>query len=210
MNKQPFRIGRITFDYPPIYQKKEGLAAGDRKDLLSAELKRRYSDVHFEMYTPLGDGGIRTAEDAEKCISLLKQNDVDCVVLDFDHWTRVALAIRLTLELNLPTALVACTIEGRNGITATTAVSASLKEADRGPIINLTERFMDTRPEEICTWLMGLSSLKALRSSKIMSFGGSYGADIPFTRVDESLLEQKFVSEIITEQEKWSIGVMEN
>jgi len=201
MNRQPFRIGRVTFDYPPLYQKKEGLSADAREDALSAELKRRYPDVLFDMYTPLGDGGVRTAEDAENCVTLLKQHDVDCLILEFDHWTRVALAIRLILDLNLPTALVANTTSGRNGITAATAIGASLKETDRGPVVNCTERFMDTRVDEICTWIMGISALKSLHSSRIMSFGGSYGAEIPFTRVDETLLEQMFVSEIMTEQE---------
>ena len=202
MNRiQSLHVGRVTFEYPPVYQKKEGVSEGNRKNRLLKELQSRLSPVFIEFIEPLENMGVRTALDVETCITRLKQGMVDCLILEFDHWTRVALAIRLIRELDVPTALIANTTGGRNGITAVTAVSASLNEADRGPVINLTERFMDTRPDEIHTWIMGIYSLKILRSSRIMSFGGSYGADIPFTRVDSSLIEHKFIAEIMTEQE---------
>ena len=128
---QPFRIGQIAFEYPPLYQKKEGLSEKKGEDQIFSGLKGRYPSLPFEVYNPLAGRGVRTAEDAEMCITLFKQHNVDCLILEFDHWTRVALAIRIILELNLPTALFAHTTNGRNGITAITAVSASLKEIDR-------------------------------------------------------------------------------
>jgi L-fucose isomerase-like protein len=40
-----------------------------------------------------------------------------------------------------------------------------------------------------------------MKKSRLMSWGGQYGADIPYTRSDQAELENRFVKEIITEQE---------
>jgi L-fucose/D-arabinose isomerase len=211
MEKQ-FNLGWITFDYPPIYKKKEAPPESPPSESALLDLLK---DNSFSVANPINaiestgisPGGIQDAKDLDASICFFKEKNVDCLIIELNHWTRVSLVIKLITELNLPAALVANTTGGRNGITAVTAASSSIREIDWGRTVNIHERFLDTDVDKLLLWLRSVRTAVLLKQSRIMSFGGSYGADIPFTRSDYSQLERSFVSEILTEQE---IVIIEN
>ena len=146
--------------------------------------------------------GVNTPQALAACADLFRREAVDCLLVDLFHWTRVPLVLDLVRELDLPTGLYANTRGPWNGVTAVTAASGSLREQPGLPRnARLAERFRDTEPEDLLAWLRGIAALRRLRRSRLLLWGGSYGADIPFTRGDPAALEGTLVREILTEQE---------
>ena len=146
--------------------------------------------------------GLNTPQALAACAELFRREAVDCLLVDLFHWTRIPLVIDLIRELDLPTGLYANTQGPWNGVTAVTAASGSLREQSGGSRnVRLVERFRDTEPEDLLVWLRAIAALRRLRRSRLLLWGGSYGADIPFTRGDPAALEGRLVREILTEQE---------
>ncbi len=132
---------------------------------------------------------------------LLKKEGITCLILDIFHWTRLSIAISLIRELDVPSALYANTSDGWNGIPAVTAISGSMREISGSRNLMLLERFIDTDQREVISWLKGIAALNIMRKSSVMCFGGTYGADMPYTRSDLSFLETRLIREILMEQD---------
>ena len=133
----------------------------------------------------------------------MQKSRVGCLVINLCQWTRVPLVSALVKEMDVPTALYANTDDRWVGEVTATAVSASVLEAPGSVNCRLLERFRDTERDEMLKWIKGIGALQFMRKSRLMSWGGQYGADIPYTRSDPAVLESRFVKEIITEQEMW-------
>jgi L-fucose isomerase-like protein len=65
----------------------------------------------------------------------------------------------------------------------------------------MVERFREWAKEDMIPWLRGVAAVTRLKTSRILSWGGAYGANIPYTRDDDALLEDLFVREITIESE---------
>ncbi len=209
MNKMKhLSVGTVSFDYPPVYRKKESYTGGP-PDTFKMFLNTMTEERLIRLVDPLrelksrreGAFGISTAAELETVHEAFRKAGIDCLLIELKNWTRVSLVTRLIRELDVPTGLVAVTTGGKSGITAATAVSASLGETRNSRNIDLTERFLDTDTGRIRVWLKGIAGLQRLKHSRLLSFGGSYGAEIPFTRGDAAVLESRFIREILTEQE---------
>ena len=197
MSQPALRVGVVSFDFPPFYERGAG-GASKRSilpELLSAE---GHEIVQFLLE---GRAGINTPADLERCLRELRSRGVDCLLLDLFHWTRLSLAISLLREMDLPCGLVANTRDGWNGITAVTAISGSLRELPESRNLAGAERFRDTEPQELRDWLKGVAAYTRLRRSRLLCWGGTYGADLPFTRSDPAQLESCLVREVLQEQE---------
>lgn len=198
MPKRPLRVGVVSFDFPPFYER-GGKASADRQSILPALLSLEGYEVVEPRFA--GQAGINTPADVERCAGEFRARGVDCLLLDLFHWTRLSLAISLLRELDLPCGLVANTRGGWNGITAVTAISGSLREWSGSRNLTAAERFRDTEPQELLAWLKGVAVYVRLRRSRLLSWGGSYGADMPFSRCDPAALESCLVREVLQEQE---------
>ena len=202
MSERPLRVGLVAFDLPPFYER-GGKGAAPKSSILPglvAELEKR-TGRRVEIVQPLAgrQAGVSTPADLDHCLQGLR--GADCLVLDLFHWTRLALAVALLRELDLPAALVANTRDGWNGVTAVTAISGSLRELAETRNLRLVERFRDTEPQELLDWLQGIAALARLRRSRLLLWGGTYGADMPFSRFDPAALEAALVREVLHEDQ---------
>lgn len=66
----------------------------------------------------------------------------------------------------------------------------------------LVEAFLDTDADGLFRWITGASALSSMKRSKVMLWGGSYGAEMPYTRSDSAALEASFLGEVDTEREE--------
>ena len=199
MGSRPvLRVGVASFDYPPFYERGAGGAAAKRSILPALLSQEGLQIVQFPLE---GRAGLATPEDLERCLGEFRARGVDCLLLDLFHWTRPALALALLREMNVPCGLVANTRDGWNGITAVTAISACLRELPEHRFLRGAPRFRDSEPQDIRDWLRGVAAYTRLRRSRLLCWGGGYGADLPFTRSDPAALESCLVREVLQEQE---------
>ena len=198
MSRPALRVGVVSFDYPPFYERGAGGAAARRSILPALLAEEGYQVVQ----PPLeGHAGLATPADLERCLAEFRARGVDCLLLDLFHWTRPALALTLLREMKAPCGLVANTRDGWNGITAVTSISGCLRELPEHRFLSGAPRFRDSEPQDIRDWLRGVAAYTHLRRSRLLCWGGGYGADIPFTRSDPAALESCLVREVMQEQE---------
>jgi L-fucose isomerase-like protein len=200
--------GRITFDFPPQYgradvAKKPTAFGGPLARLLGA----RGIDVvdpiaELAALDPGAAGGVRDGRDLALCLEVFRARRIDCLLIEVFHWARIALVVNLVDQLNVPTAVVAVTGEGWNGIPCAGAICGSIREAPRNRPSALLEAFLDTDVDALLRWISGASAYSTMRRSRVMLWGGSYGAEMPYTRSDPASLEASFLGEVMTEQEE--------
>ncbi len=208
MGNENIKIGIVTFAHPPVY----GTTKEREEDALQ-EFNNLYGvleDHGYELVNPLDklrEGkelktyGISTPEDLDFCIEYFKNNSVDCLIINLCQWTRVALVTVLIKEMDTPVALHASTDNRWVGEVTATAVSGSVLEKPSSRNSLLLERFRDSERSDLIKWIKGVSALLLMKKSRLVSWGGQYGADIPYTRSDPAALENMFVKEIMAEQE---------
>jgi L-fucose isomerase-like protein len=201
MSRSALRVGVVSFDYPPFYERGAGGAAARRSILPALLAEEGHQIVQPSQDQDAGRAGLATPADLELCLGEFRARGVDCLLLDLFHWTRPALALALLRELSVPCGLVANTRDGWNGITAVTAISGSLRELPEHRFLSGAPRFRDSEPQDIRDWLRGVAAYTRLRRSRLLCWGGGYGADIPFTRSDPAALESCLVREVLLEQE---------
>lgn len=202
------RAGLVTFDFPPQYRRADVAA---KPIAVASPLAGRLHDLGVELVIPLADlvardpkaaGGIRDAADLAFCVDALKGR-VDCLVIDVFHWARLSLATQLVNAVDVPTAVFANTGAGWNGVPTATAICGTVREAPRTRNAALIEGFLDTDEDEtLLRWMRGASAIAAMRRARLMLWGGTYGAEMPYTRSDPAALEARFFGEIMTEQEQ--------
>ena len=203
------RAGIVTFDFPPQYRRAD---VAQRPTALGSPLSQRLQARGVEIVAPLADlalrdpkaaGGIRDAKDLALCCEALRAGRIDCLLIDAFHWCRIALAAQLVKEVDVPTAVYANTGEGWNGVPTATAICGSLRETPRTRNAALVEAFLDTDgDQDLFRWIAGVAALARMRRSRVMLWGGSYGAEMPYTRSDPSALEASLLGEVMTEQEE--------
>jgi L-fucose/D-arabinose isomerase len=208
LSKRKLKIGVVSFSHAPDYNSskdREEYVKNDYNDLCSCLEKEGFDLIkpllslrEAENYMRFG---ISSNEDLKYCILDLKKNEVDCLIIQISQWTRIPLATDLIKALDIPTAIVADTDNQYAGEATATAITGSILESGFSKNSMLTERFQDCEIDSIVQWLKGAGTLQLMKRSRVLSFGGSYGADIPYTRDDEFSLENKFIKEIISEQE---------
>jgi L-fucose/D-arabinose isomerase len=200
--------GRVTFDFPPQYQRAD---VAKRPSALGSPLARLLQsrgiavvDASAELAArdPGAAGGIRDARDLAGCVDILHLARVDCLVIEVFHWARVALVADLVKRMNLPTAVVAVTSDGWNGVPCAGAICGSLREVPGTRAEALLEAFLDADADALLLWMAGACAYSTMRRSRVMLWGGSYGAEMPYTRSDPAGLEACFLGEVMTEQEE--------
>jgi L-fucose/D-arabinose isomerase len=201
------RAGLVTFDFPPQYRRAD---VASQPTAVASPLASRLHTHGVEVVTPLADliardpkaaGGIRDAADLAFCVDALKGR-VDCLLIEVFHWARLSLATQLVSAVDVPTAVFANTGAGWNGVPTATAICGSVRETARSRNAALIEGFLDTdADEDLLRWMKGASAVAAMRRARIMLWGGSYGAEMPYTRSDPATLETLLFGEILTEQE---------
>lgn len=184
-------LGIVYFGLPPIYNRKP---AGDEED------KKLSKFLHGKGYSP-HESNVRTASELETTVHEFRRQNVRILIICLRNWTRISLIVHLVRTMGIPAALYARTGGGWNGITALTAASAVLLESPGGGGENRHVRFKEGMEEELLSWLRGTSAYLTLRSSRVMCWGGHYGADMPYTRSDADQLENTLIAEVMTEQE---------
>lgn len=208
MEKNILKVGVASMSHPPEYQ-----TTKEREDYVENDYKGFCNFLErnsFNAIKPLLElrknkeyyrFGISSTEDCDFCINYLKSAQIDCFILQVSQWTRVPLAVNLIKSLDVPTAIIADTNNEYAGEATAISISASVLESAYTKSSLLVRRFQDYEEKEIIKWLKGTGTLQIMKKSRILNLGGSYGADIPFTRDDEAVLESKFIKEIIFEEE---------
>ncbi|TFG58565.1 MAG: hypothetical protein E4H36_15245, partial [Spirochaetales bacterium] len=189
-------IGMAFFGMPPVYNRKFDKAAPSR--ILEAELEGRGFTI--------SRADIASSGDLEKALSRFRADRIGCVVVFLRHWTRISLVAGLVRSAGVPAALYAQTSGGFNGTTALTAASAALRETASGYFADSHKRFREGMEEDLCGWAAAADAYSGLKASRLMCWGGFYGADMPYTRSDPDALEGMLVREVMTEQEEVLTG----
>jgi len=208
MAQKQIKIGVVTFSHAPEYA-----STSEREEYVHSEYDKLctfLSENGFEVVAPLHEYrsganytryGISDVRDLEYCIDYLKNGKVDCLIIQLSQWIRVALAVTLLKEMDLPSALYADTDDRWAGEVTASAVAASTFESAYSKNLILLERFRDSEKDDVLFWLKGTGTLQSMKKGRIIAWGGTYGADIPWTRDDEAILENTFIKEILHEQE---------
>lgn len=185
------KIGLITFGPPPEYNRKVAGTHGPT-DIEKRLGRRDHALIRIH---------IHTAGELSEGVNGLRAQGAECLIIVLGQWTRIALIVNLVRSTGLPTALYARTTGGFNGITALTAASAGLREIPHSRSSDLHARFKEGMEEEMLGWVDAAAAYAAMRESRLMCWGGAYGANMPYTRSDPDWLESRLVAEIMTEQE---------
>ncbi len=200
--------GIVTYSHPPVYH-----TTAEREKYVKSEyakLSNFLKDNGFSVAAPLSElrkssgysrFGIGDVSDLEFCVNYLRSNGAKCLVVQLNQWTRISLITALIKELDLPTALYANSDGIYPGEVTASAAAASLFEVFPSRNCSLLERFRDSEKEQFLSWLKGVGALQNMRSSRVIIWGGYYGADIPYTRDDDAAIENNFIKEAIPEQE---------
>jgi L-fucose/D-arabinose isomerase len=186
------KISIITFGMPPIYNRR--VETGEDKGTLIRFMEERGFDFI--------QNSITTAGDLDLVVKKLWENNVKCLIFNLKHWGRNALMVQLARRMDLPLALFCHTQNGLSGVTITTSASGILREMDFSRNINLHERFSDKMLDELYSWIRGVCALTQLRESRVMCWGGSYGAEMSYTRSDADGIENLLIAEVLVEPEK--------
>lgn len=207
------KVGLVTFDFPLQYRRAD---VAEKATATDSPLWRLLRARGVDVVAPLAEraaedprarGGIREAADVARCVRELKAAQVECLVIDVFHWSRVALAHQLVNEVDLPTALYANNGEGWNGVPTAAAICGTLRETPRSRCAALAEPFLDAdEGADLMRWITGASALARMRRSRVILWGGSYGAEMPYTRSDPATLEGRLLAEVMAEQEEVLVG----
>lgn len=202
------RIGLVTFDFPPQYRRAD--VAG-RPTAIGSALASGLAAGGVEVVAPVAElaaidggaaGGIRNSRDLAFCLDILRSRRVQCLVIEVFHWARLSLVSQLVAELDLPAAVFAVVGDGWNGVPCATAICGGLRETPRTRNAALAEAFLGPETGDLLRWINGASALTRLRSSRVMLWGGGYGAEMPYSRSDPASIEALFLGEVMTEQEE--------
>jgi L-fucose isomerase-like protein len=203
------KAGLVTFDFPPQYRRTD---VAVRPTAVGSPLAQLLEARGVEVLAPLANlaahdpkavGGIRDGKDLALCVEALKSGRLDCLLIEVFHWCRLSLVTQLVNEVDVPTAVYANTGEGWNGVPTATAICGSLRETPRTRNAALVEGFLDADgDQDLFRWVAGVAVLARVRRSRVMLWGGSYGAEMPYTRSDPSALEALLLGEVMTEQEE--------
>ena len=208
MSSRDIKIGIVTYSHPPVYP-----TTPEREEYVKSSYVRLSDFLNkngFSVSAPLFElrknpgyvrFGIGDASDLDYCIDYLRSSGAKCLVVQLNQWTRISLITVLIKELDLPTALYANSDGIYPGEVTSSAAAASLLEVFSSKNCALLERFRDSENEQFLNWLRGVTALQKMKSSRVICWGGFYGADIPFTRDDDAAIENIFVREVISEQE---------
>ena len=202
------RVGLVTFDFPPQYRRAD---LQGRPTAVGSALAAGLQERGAEVVAPVAvlaegvggpAGGIRDGKDLEYCIAFLQAKRVECLVIEVFHWARLALVSALVNELDLPVAVYAVTGDGWNGVPCATAIVGGLREMPRGINAALAEAFLGPDIEDLLRWIRGASALTRMGRSRVMLWGGGYGAEMPYSRGDPAGIEALLLGEVMTEQEE--------
>ena len=200
--------GIVTYSHPPVYP-----TTTEREEYVKSEytkLSNFLKENGFSVAAPLFElrkisgyprFGIGDAADLEFCINYLQSNRAKCLVVQLNQWTRISLITTLIKELDLPTAIYANSDGIYPGEVTSSAAAASLFEVFPSKNCSLLERFRDSENKKFLSWLKGVNAIQNMRDSRVIIWGGYYGADIPYTRDDDAAIENNFIKEAIPEQE---------
>ena len=208
MPDHDIKIGIVTYSHPPVYP-----TTPEREDYVKSNYNM-LSDLliknGFSVSAPLSElrknpgytsFGISDAADLDFCFDYIRSSGAKCLVVQLNQWTRISLITALIKELDLPTALYANSDGIYPGEVTSSAAAASLLEVFSSKNCSLLERFRDSENEQFLSWIRGVTTLQKMKNSRVICWGGFYGADIPFTRDDDAAIENIFVREVISEQE---------
>ena len=209
MTERSIRVGVVAFSHAPEYDstpEREGFVRREH-DAVCAMLRANGFDVVSPLTELRKAGshnrfGISTSTELDFCMDALRNAKVHCLVVSVGQWPRIALISSLITGLDVPSALYASTDPTWSvGEVTTGAAAASILEAAPTRNALLVERFRDTESAALIRWLRGTGALQSMRQGRLLMWGGAFGADVPATRDDEAALENRFVREIIIEEE---------
>ncbi len=208
MKESRVRAGVVAFSHAPVYASTE-----ERERFVRQEhdaLRSTLEGAGFDVIHPLDElrakgthdrYGISTARDLEFCVDALRNAKIDCLVMSVAQWPRISLISSLVAGLDVPSALYASTDSQSVGEVTAGAAAASIVEDAHTRNCLLIERFRDTEKDRLAQWARGAGALRKMTRGRLLMWGGAFGADVPCTRDDEAALENRFIKEILIEQE---------
>jgi len=210
MNK--LKIGIASFSHPMVY----GTDSAREAFVLNEYRKMSglIGKAGFEVLDSLGSlkknrprSGIATNGQAEQAALWLKQNRAECLVINLNQWTNPHMCVLLMKLAEIPCALYVSGGVNYPGETTAAAIWASAVESSKAlRCCVMLERFREGEFNELLKWMTGSAAVERLKKSRLLAWGGSYGANIPYTRDDEAFMEDLMIREVIFESEEYLTG----
>ena len=203
-----FKIALAAFSHPMIYD-----STAERERFVQEETKKTgayLAENGFEVLNLLEQNfapgnpryGISKNSEADKYARGIIASGIDAVVISLTQWTNPHLIVSFVKQVSLPCCIYTSGGIDYPGETTAAAAYASMSESSLAPRnCIMLERFREWNKEDMIPWLKGVAAASKLKKSRILSWGGAYGANIPYTRDDDALLEDLLVREIIIESE---------
>lgn len=207
---EKLRVGVVTFSHPMVYptdRQREAFVRSEYDKLCSLLIDNGFEVIGVMQGIKTSESprfGICTNSEADLAANFLNAAKAECLVIGLNQWTNPHMAVTLIKQAGLPSCMYTSGGIDYPGETTAAAIYASMTESSETPRQCLmTERFREWNYQEMIPWIKGASAVVRLRKSRILAWGGTYGANIPYTRDDDALLEDKLVREIIYESEEY-------
>jgi L-fucose isomerase-like protein len=203
-----FKIAAVAFSHPMIYD-----SSPEREAFVRAETKKMggyLTENGFEVFNPLEQHaapgnpryGISTNTEADSYAREIAAGEVEAVAISLTQWTNPHLIVSFVKQTGLPCCIYTSGGIDYPGETTAAAAYASMSESAAAPRnCVMLERFREWNKKDMIPWLRGVATATRMKNSRILAWGGAYGANIPYTRDDEALLEDLLVREILIESE---------
>jgi L-fucose isomerase-like protein len=205
---EDFNIAVVAFSHPMIYDsspEREAFVRGETKKLGTYLEGNGFAVInplekHYKADNPRY--GISTNAEADCYAREIIAADAEAVAISLTQWTNPHLIVSFVKQVGLPCCIYTSGGIDYPGETTAAAAYASMSESAASPRnCVMLERFREWNQKDIVPWLKGVAAVTRMKKSRILAWGGTYGANIPYTRDDESLLEDLLVREVVIESE---------
>ena len=160
-----------------------------------AEVRQGWTDIF----------GMRTPSEIRRCVSRLKTEGAEALIVGVWHWTEPGLTSPLVLETGVPACLFIERNTGWAGSCAQASSGASLLEHGYSDVALRHERIRGSY-DEVTAWARGAAAYSRLRKNSVLLWGGSYSLAMEHLRDDPARLKTFVVSDVLEEGQSYLIS----
>jgi L-fucose/D-arabinose isomerase len=148
--------------------------------------------------------GMRSLADIRHCVSRLRAEGAEALIVGCWHWTEPGLTSPLVLETGVPACLFIERNTGWAGSCCQASSGASLLEHGYSDVALRHERIRGSY-DEAAGWVRGAAAYSRMRRQSVMLWGGSYSLAMEHLRDDPARLKTFIISDVLEEGQSYLI-----
>jgi len=173
-----------------VYLEAQGMRVLDP----GAEIRQGWTDIF----------GMRSLTDIRYCVSRLKAEGAEALIVGCWHWTEPGLTSPLVIETGVPACLFIERNTGWAGSCCQASSGASLLEQGYCDVALRHERIRGSY-QEVAAWARGASAYSRLRKQAVLLWGSSYSLGMEHLRDDPARLKTMIIGDVLEDGEYYLI-----